>query len=335
MDTTIDKTKQEKAHQLLLELKEYIADGTITKAQLQEMLLTDTSANEEKKEKINVQKILYYIGGFILLLGIIFYFQQYWSFLSPISRTIIALGASVSAYSLGYYFYATTKSKDFGHAFLIVSAALFPLGIGTALDVLNISPATSGGVSINAGLLFLIYFVSYYTIKARIFLYVTFIAATTLFFSFTNYIVGDSNSIEHYYEYRTIIVGVSYIAFGLYFSETRRKFMTNLLYFFGLLCILGACLSLQGWKPTINFFWEFIYPFILVSVFRQSIKLQNGIFLLMGTIFTFAEIVKFTYDLFSDSLGWPISLMIAGLLMMGVGYMSFELNRKYVKVIKN
>ena len=108
--------------------------------------------------------------------------------------------------------------------------------------------------------------------------------------------------------------------------------MANLLYFFGLLMVLGTTLALGGFSPKVNIFWQLVYPFLLVATFASSIKLQNKIFLIMATLFTFGEILKLTAEYFSKSIGWPISLIVAGLTVMGIGYMSFELNKKFLKL---
>jgi len=49
-----------------------------------------------------------------------------------------------------------------------------------------------------------------------------------------------------------------------------------------------------------------------------------------GTIFLMAYILKITSEYFSTGLGWPIALVIAGLAMIGVGFMSFSIKKKYL-----
>lgn len=337
----MNERNQSKVNQILSSLSTLLKNGVITREQVLGILEGARSEPSQAKlshQKINLQKILYYIGGFIILLGIIIYFYQFWGTMDQVSKTILTLGSAVSAYALGYYFFNNTKSKDFGHAFLVISAALFPLGvgtsldtIGTSLDTIGISATQSGGVSVNSAVLFMIFFVSYSVLKAAIFLPFSIIAASTLFFSFTNFLFKDIGVIPHFYEYRVLILGITYVLLGYYFSQTNRKFMTNLMYLFGLLMFLGASLSLQGYFPKVNVFWQLIYPFILVLTFWGSIKLQSKVFLIMATIYTFAEISKLTAEYFSKSVGWPVSLIIAGLVIMGIGYMSFELNKRFLK----
>ena len=330
---------QERVTQVLSELSNLVRSGLVTREQILRVLgETQPQISQpppQVPEKINLQKILYYIGGFILLLGIVVFIAQFWKDMSQVSKTLLALGSSVSAYAVGYYFFANTKSKDFGHAFFVIATALFPLGIGTALDTIGVSATKSSGVSVNSAVLFLIFYVSYYVLKAEIFLPFSIMAVSTLFFSFTNFLFKNVGIPAHFYEYRVLVLGVSLILLGYYFFQTERKFITNLLYFFGLIMFLGAALALQGFHPkNVNVFWQLIYPFLLVVTFAASIKLQSKVFLIMATLFTFAEIVKLTTEYFSKSIGWPISLIIAGLVIMGIGYISFELNKRFLKVNK-
>ncbi len=320
-----------KVDQVLGDLTALAKEGLITKDQVLKIFDGATPQTTTADSKINLQKIMYYIGGFIVLIGIVFFVYQFWGEMSQISKTILTLGSAVSAYALGYYFYHNTVSKDFGHAFLIISAALFPIGVGTALDTIGISATNPGAVSINLALLFLVYFSSFHSLKAKIFLPFSIIAASALFFSFTDYIFGPGGETDHFTQYRFLILGLSYISFGYYFSSKETmSFMKDITYLFGLGAFLGSALTLQGFKPEVNVFWQLTFPALLVLVFYGSIKLQNKVFLVLATLFTFAEIFKLTAEYFSESIGWPISLIIAGLIIMGTGYLSFELNKRFI-----
>lgn len=334
----MDEQDKTKVSQVLSELEKLAKSNLINKEQVlnifEDTQPTQTPTQQSSQalsQKINLQKILYYIGGFIVLFGVVFFIAQFWDTMSQVSKTVLTLSSAISAYALGYYFFHNTKSRDFGHAFLVIATALFPLGIGTSLDTIGISATNSGGVSINSAVLFMIYFVSYTTLNAEIFLPFSIMAASVLFFSFTNFLFKDFGVMRHFDEYRVLVLGITYICFGYYFFQTNRKFMTNLMYFFGLSAFLGAALALQGFFPKINVFWQSFYPFLLVITFWTSIKLQNKIFLIMATSFTFVEILKLTAEYFSKSIGWPISLIVAGLAIMGIGYVSFELNNKFLK----
>jgi len=332
----MNEQDRKKVNRVLADLSNLVKADLIIKDQILNIFGETQTASVITSQpllpKINLKRILYYIGGLIVLLGIVIFIAQFWDTISQVSKTILALGSAVSAYAIGYYFFVNTPSKDFGHAFMVISVGLFPLGIGTALDTIGISATKSGGVSVNSAVLFMIFYTSYSVLKAPIFLPFSIMAASTLFFSFTTFLFKDIGTIPHFYEYRVLVLGIAYLSFGYYFSQTNRKFMTNLMYFFGLLMFLGAALALQGFHPrNVNVFWQLVYPFLLVLAFWGSIKLQSKVFLIMATLFTFGEILKLTSEYFSKSIGWPISLIFAGLVIMGIGYMSFELNKRFLK----
>ena len=328
--------EQLKADEVLSDLSTLVKSGQVSREQVLSIVgekpAQSSSVKQTPAQRINLQRIMYYIGGFIVLLGIVIFIAQFWDSMSQVSRTAVALVSALSAYSLGYYFFANTPSKDFGHAFFVISAALFPLGVGTALDTLGVSATTPEGASVNAALLFIIFFASYWSLKAAIFLPFSIIAASTFYFTFTLFLFKTVQPIPHFSEYQILALGVAYLSIGYYFSITKQGFMTGLLYFFGLLMVLGTAMILQGFSPKINVFWQLIYPFLLVATFWASIKLQDRLFLIIATLFTFGQILKFTSEYFSKSIGWPISLIVSGLVIMGIGYMSFELNKRYLRV---
>ena len=332
----MNETAQDKINKTLVDLSDLAKSGLVTKEQVLKVFGEVPKASPEPvKERINLQRIMYYIGGFIVLLGIVIFIAQFWDTMGQAAKAILALGSAVSAYAIGYYFYNNTQSKDFGHAFLVISAALFPLGVGTSLDTIGIHATKSEGASINAALLFIIFYVSYAFLKAAIFLPFSIMAASVFYYAFVFFLLKNTGPPSHFYEYQTVGLGVAYLMLGYYFSQTKREFMTNLLYFFGLIMILGTSLALQGFSPKISVFWQLIYPFLLIGTFWGSIQLQNKVFLIVATLFTFGEIIKITTEYFSKSVGWPVSLIIAGLVIMGIGYMSFELNKRFLRVTHN
>ena len=41
--------------------------------------------------------------------------------------------------------------------------------------------------------------------------------------------------------------------------------------------------------------------------------------------------MKITFEYFTEGLGWPLSLVLVGFALMGIGYMAFYLNKKYMR----
>ncbi len=53
--------------------------------------------------------------------------------------------------------------------------------------------------------------------------------------------------------------------------------------------------------------------------------------LVFGSLFLGGYLAKITGEYFSDSLGWPLALVLVGFMLMGVGYLTFRLKRTYLE----
>ena len=318
-----------RSEQLLTEFSQLIKSGQVTKEQI--LSFFEPEKPKLESAKINLQNLFYLLGAFIVIVGIVIFIYQFWGEMNQLTKVLLTIGPAISAYSTGFYFYQRGKGRDLGLAFLIIASAIYPLGIGSTLDLAGISAKEMSGLTIISTVLFIIYFASYLSLKNWVFLPFVILAGSSIFVTFTNLLFENTLPPTHFNEYRALVLGIVYIAFAYYFSLTQKRSLVNLLYFFGFVLFLGAAMALTGFQPKISVFWQFIYPFLLVLTFYLSILLQNKAVLIAGTIFTFGEILKLTYEYFSQSLGWPVALIIAGLVIMAVGYFSFEVNKRFIK----
>ena len=75
-----------------------------------------------------------------------------------------------------------------------------------------------------------------------------------------------------------------------------------------------------------------IYIGLNFGVLFLSVALKSRAMLVIGSLYLMGYILKITAEYFSDSLGWPISLVIAGFALIAVGYGTFRINQKYIKI---
>lgn len=323
-------TDNNRTSQVLSELSVLIESGQINKTQVLE-LFKDKQPTEAEQSKVNLQTLFYVLGAFIVIVGIVVLIYQFWGDMDQIAKVLLTLGSAISAYSIGYYLHNQEKTKELGLAFLTISLVTYPIGIGTTLDLVGISAIKMSGLTIISAVLFIIYFASYFAFKTWLFLPFVVAAGSSVFITFTNLLFENTLAPKHFNEYRGLVLGITYIALSYYFSLVRKPSMVSIMYFLGFILFLGASIVLTGFKPNINLFWQFAYPFLLVLTFYISVILKSKEILIVGTIFTFVEILKLTSEYFSRTLGWPIALIIAGLVIMGVGYFSFEVNKRLIK----
>jgi len=283
-------------------------------------------------KRLGISEILYYIGGAIVFLGIAILLAQNWSTLGFGTKVLATLGAGVATYFVGVLFSRDERTETAGSAFYLISALVIPMGLYVVFDNAGFDAGSYGSQSLISGILFGMYLMSYVVFRKNVFTLFSILFGTWLFFSLTSFMIGSGAYFDSwkFYEYRILAVGITYMLIGYAFSKNERVPLSNFLYGFGIFGFLSSALSLGGWEPNQNVFWELIYPGLIFGALFLSVHIRSKSFLTWGTLFLMAYILKITSEYFSSGLGWPLALVIAGLSMIGVGYMSLSLKRKYL-----
>lgn len=291
-----------------------------------------TPVAELEKHHIGISTILYDIGGGIVFLGLVNLIGQQWDALNAGMRIFVTLGAAIAFFISAVFLEQVKGVRQVATALHLVAVLLMPAGLFVTFHELGVDVEMGGYQSIIFAILTVVYFATYMLYKRNLLLLFDIIFATILFFTFTNYLVGTNPIFDelNFFEYRALAVGVAYIALGYAFVRSSRAVLTGVLYAVGILGILGSTMALGGFKPNQNLFWELAYPGIVFGVIFSSLYLRSRAFLAFGVLFLGGYIFKITAEYFADSIGWPVALIFLGFVLMGVGYLTFYLHKKYI-----
>jgi uncharacterized membrane protein len=284
-------------------------------------------------KKVGIAEVLSYIGGAIVFIGIVIFMGQNWSVLSFETKLLATLGAGIASYLVGVIIGRKEHLNGVSAAFHLIAALVLPTGIFVVFQEAGIDAGDSGVQTIISAILFAMYLASFGVFRKTIFALFSIIFGTWLFFALTSYLVSNNPyfNTEMFYEYRALAIGLTYLLFGYSFAKGSMTGLSGFLYGFGILWFLGSALALGGWEPNQNVFWELFFPALVFATLFLSVQLKSRAFLVFGSLFLIAYIFKITAEYFTEGLGWPLSLVLAGLLMIAVGYMSLTLNKKYIK----
>lgn len=283
-------------------------------------------------KKLGVVEILYYIGGAIVFLGISILLWQNWSTLGIGTKVIATFGSGIAAYFVGLLLSQDKRTETAGLAFYLIYALVTPIGLWVVFDSAGFDASSYASQTLISSIMFIACLLSLFVFRKNIFTLFTILFGTWLFFSFTSWLVDDILYFNDwkFYMYRVLIIGATYMLMGYAFSKNERVSLSGFLYGFGILGVLGATFALGGWSPDQNVFWELIYPGIVFASLFLSVYIKSKACLTWGTFFLMAYILKITSEYFSTGLGWPFALIMAGLAMIGVGYMSLSIKNKYL-----
>ena len=320
--------------ELLQELSSRLASGDLTRSELLEAIGPEQSESTTGKSKVTsaLSTILYYIGGGVVFLGMIFLIAQEWDQFGTGMKIFVTLGSGIAAFIMGVLFSGQERLGAAGPAFFLIAALLLPLGLLVTYDEAGIDVDRLTAQIQIGGILFAAYLSAYALMRKNVLLTFAFIFGTGLFFSLTDYMTSGVPMIDEwsFVNYRILFAGLAFMLFGYSFVGTVREPLTGWLYFFGVSGFLGAGLALGEWKPNQNVFWEAVYPGLVFGIIFLSTYIKSRIFLIFGSIALGAYLTKITAEYFSDSLGWAFSLVLVGFLLMGIAYVAVRVNRRHI-----
>lgn len=311
--------------ELLQELSSRLASGDLTRGDVLEAI-----APEQSESRLST--ILYYIGGGVVFLGMIFLIAQEWGQFGTGMKIFVTLGSGIAAFIMGVLFSGQERLGAAGPAFFLVAALLLPLGLFVTYDEAGIDVDRLIAQIQIGGILFAAYLGAYAVIRKNVLLTFSFVFGTALFFALTDYMVSGPPIIDEwsFINYRVLFAGLAFMLLGYSFVGSEREPLTGWLYVFGVLGFLGAGLALGDWKPNQNAFWEAVYPGLVFGIIFLSTYIKSRIFLIVGSIAFGAYLTKITAEYFSDSLGWAFSLVLVGFSLMGIAYLAVRVNRSHI-----
>lgn len=322
--------------ELLAQVRLRMARGEITRADVLATLAVAPlpQGTTTAGRRFAVSNVLYCVGGLVVFLGIIILVFQNWEFLPSIVRIFVTLGVAIAALIAGTLLGTNEKLRTVSAVFYLLSAVLAPLGFSVTLNEVGISWWAAGWQTVQAGVLAAAFLVARLALRQYLFTFFTIVFGTWFYYALIAWLLTNlgSRTAELVYEYATLLLGIAYVLLGSALTRTRERFYTDLLYLAGLLTFFGAAFALSGFSAGEHPLWETLLPLLALGAVFASIPLKSRIFLFVGGLALAADVVKLTSVYFAGTLGWPLVLVVAGLGLIVVGYVTFALNQRYLKV---
>lgn len=320
--------------QLITELTKMVQEGVLTKQEILP-IFEGVIDSEKTTHHFSISNVLYYIGGGIVFLGIFILCVQNWSYFNSVLRICITLGSTLLLFGVAVVLFKNEATQKMSQAFFFISSLLAPVSFYVLLYEIGIEVSTRGVQSLLFAILMCLWFASFWVYRQTILLFFTIVFASAFFYMGVGYGAQTLSLYEQsLVQYTILALGLSYLSLGYFLKTIGRGVLTGVLYSFGSLGFLGAALWLGGYSPDQNLFWEFIYPVLVFGIIFLSVRFKSKALLTFGSLFLVGYIAKITGEYFSVGLGWPLALVLAGLLVMFVGFYAVRINKEYLTKIK-
>lgn len=281
----------------------------------------------------NLAKVFSVLGIGIVIIGVIILVAQHWEDLPSFSRILITLGTAIAAYIVGATVYTRKDAHMTSMAAFVIAFLLLPLGSFVTLYELNVDIETASINSLLSFVLSVIAIASLFTFRHSIFIVFSLLFSTWFYFAFTNLLFEGNITYVNagtLNEYRVLALGIGYMFFARYLAGTDHRQLAGKVSAIGLILLYGAAMALGGWRNDANILWEIAFPVIAIGFMYGSTQAKSESMLWISTIALMGYIIKITGEYFSDTLGWPLMLILIGIMLLGVGYISVRISKKYV-----
>lgn len=265
-----------------------------------------------------VRRLLAYVGGIFVFAGVVVYIAMFWEAMNSAARIIITLGSGVVALLLAILMLRQNASTKAATPLFLVANWLQPTGILVAFDEIG-----SGGDPQLAALA-----TTLVMLAQNVLILPHYRRSVLVFLSLGFGVMSCWNLLDLLHvdeQLNLMMTGLSLLLVSYGIDRTRYSVITPFWYFLGSACFLWAVFDLMRETPV-----HLLYTGIAAFMIYVSTLVQSRTLLFNGTLAMMGYLGYFTRQYFVDSIGWPIALVIMGLVMIGLSNLALGINRRYM-----
>ena len=273
------------------------------------------SKSTEKSKGI-VGKLLNYLGGIFIFSGIAILVNLIWDDISSAQRVTLTFGTGIVVFILGIICAKDTRFEKATTPLFLISALLLPTGLFVFLDEyiphgqdpVMAAVLIFGTLAAQFGMVFYA-------------LYRTSLLFFTLIF-WNGFITTLLEKMRIDGELIGIVLGISALSLTIGISKTRHQAIAPFWYFISGLVLLGSYWSMfEGSALDIS------YLGVNAFLIYLSITFASRTLLFVSVLGLFFYMGYFANEYFADVIGWPLSLIVLGVAMMGLSAYAVKLGR--------
>jgi len=298
-------------------------DHRLTAAEIAAALSDQSKPEPESRARALIVRALGYLGGTFVFAGIAAFIALQWDAMNSAARVIITLGPGIAACVL-----AVLSSRDvrFDKAvapLFLIAAVLQPTGLLVAFKEFGSGGDARWAALVTAGIVALQFGVVFSALRQSMLLFLTVFFAALFWFTAFDLLDMDN-------EIAALAIGSSLLLAAIGVDRTRHSVITPSWYFFGAIGFLYGLFDLVERTA-----FEIVFIVIASGFVYLSAAVQSRTLLLVATAAILGYTGWFTGEHFADSLGWPLALMLFGLLMIGLSAVAFRIDRQYIRGSNN
>lgn len=277
-----------------------------------------TGLAEDEPSTSLLGRILGYLGGTFIFAGLGVFIALNWDTMNAAARIIITLGSGVAVFIMALVASADERYARARTPLYLIAAALQPVGIMVAIDELSTggdwhyaAMCTAAIMSVQQGMVF--------WQKRDTALLFTTVAFVLWFFGVALDLLNVPDDLI------SMVLGAATVSLCIGLESTPHKVMNPFWYLLGSVGFFAGLFELIE-----NSAIEIVFLAIACGGVFLSTWVRSRTLLLTSTSAILAYIGYFTAEHFQDSLGWPLVLIMLGLVFIGLSAVAIRISKRYM-----
>jgi len=184
--------------ELLQELALKLESGDLVPADIMQVIGASSRIPPgDDKSASRLSAVLYFIGGGVVFLGMVFLIAQEWNGFSSAMKIFVTLGSGIAAFVVGVLFANQERLGAAGPAFFLIAALLMPGGLFVTFDEFGINIDTTLVQIQIAGILLATYLAAYLLMRRNVLLTFAFVFGSWLFMASMDFMVRGVPWFDH------------------------------------------------------------------------------------------------------------------------------------------
>lgn len=263
-------------------------------------------------------RILGYLGGIFIFAGLSVFISMNWETMNTAARIIITLGSGLAVFIMALVASADERYTRLKTPLFLIAAALQPTGILVAIDEFSSAGDWHFAVMITAGIMAFQQAAVFWQKRETTLLF-TSLLFTLWFFGVTLDLVNVDE------EFIALILGASTLSFCIGLERTPYRGLNSFWYLAG-----SAMFYLGLFEWVEHTVVELVFLALACGGIFLSTWVRSRTLLLTSTLAILAYIGYFSYEHFQDSLGWPLVLVMLGVVFIALSAVAMRINRRYI-----
>ena len=277
------------------------------------------SAEAESRARTILVRVGAYLGGTFVFAGIVAFIALQWDSMNSAARVIITLGSGLAAFAMATIATRDSRFDKAAPPLFLIAAGLEPTGMLVAFNEFGSGGDGRWAALFTAGVMAIQFAAIFSVLRQSMLLFLA------VFFAMLAWVTAfDILGVDE--SFGVMILGGCLLLAAIAAERTPHRVITPAWYLVGGIGFLYGLFDIVEGTP-----FEVLFILTASGFVYLSAAIPSRTLLLVATGAILGYTGWFTGEHFADSLGWPLALVLFGLLMISLSALAFRIDRKYIR----